>query len=388
MSDTTQVLRPIPRRTCEITPASNESSVPPSPAPETTNPELLDPKSIGNSPPSRTRSILNLTSSTLLGIYSPTGYEVSREEPSTPWGTGAQTPHRQSVDGQSPPSVALSWNNPLPQAAFDRRRRGNRGLILPLLLRGTLLFLSGVAYGTLVTHLHDNQQLAPVKVEAFNRHSWSYIIFWGLAGVASGTLLPLVDSIWSEAGSMTGRSRSPMRRRGSSSSVDGEESGDRSGFATDWTPVVRSVGAFIGIAFAIVNISNSCRWLRTANHKIQRKLPWQSTLQVSLTLALVNPVLWYLVDRTKPGFIFSAVVGVVGTFALLEINTNILPSPAIQAPKAASANATSQEEGLSSFVSQETIGIWTWIASVLFCSCVCFGNIGRRLALSHQSAVS
>jgi Insulin-induced protein (INSIG) len=257
MSDTPQVLRPIPRRTFEITPASAESSVPPSPAPELTNPELLDPKSIGNSPPSRTRSILNLTSSTLLGIYSPTGYEVSREEPSTPWGTGAQTPHRQSVDGQLPPSVALSGDNSLPRAAFGRRRHGSRGLFLPLLLRGTLLFVIGIAYGTLITHLHDNQQLAPVKVEAFDRHSWSYMIFWGLAGVASGTLLPFVDSIWSEAGSKTGHSRSPMRRRGSSSSADAEEGGIGSGFATDWTPVVRSVGAFIGIAFAIVSISKS-----------------------------------------------------------------------------------------------------------------------------------
>jgi Insulin-induced protein (INSIG) len=99
-------------------------------------------------------------------------------------------------------------------------------------------------------------------------------------------------------------------------------------------------------------------------------------------------VLWYLVDRSKPGFIFSTVVGVVGTFALLEINPNILPSPATQAPKVVSANVTSHKEGFTSFISQESIGIWTWIASVLFCSCVCFGNIGRRLALGHQSAVS
>ncbi len=30
-------------------------------------------------------------------------------------------------------------------------------------------------------------------------------------------------------------------------------------------------------------------------------------------------------------------------------------------------------------VSAESVGVGTWIASVLFCSCVCFGNIGRRL---------
>ena len=34
-----------------------------------------------------------------------------------------------------------------------------------------------------------------------------------------------------------------------------------------------------------------------------------------------------------------------------------------------------------SLVSVESFGVGTWIASVLFCSCVCFGNLGRRLAL-------
>jgi Insulin-induced protein (INSIG) len=107
-----------------------------------------------------------------------------------------------------------------------------------------------------------------------------------------------------------------------------------------------------------------------------------------LTLALVNPVLWYLIDRSKPGFIFSAIVGIVGTFALLEINPDIVPSPAIQAPRVNFASVSSDEVGMDSFISHEKIGVWTWIASVLFCSCVCFGNIGRRLSLTQQSAVS
>jgi hypothetical protein len=32
-------------------------------------------------------------------------------------------------------------------------------------------------------------------------------------------------------------------------------------------------------------------------------------------------------------------------------------------------------------VSTESVECGIWILSVLFCSCVCFGNIGRRLAL-------
>ncbi len=258
MSDTPQIQKPVPRRTFELTPASNESSVPPSPSPENTNPELLEAKLHGSSPPSRTRSILNLTSSTLLGIYSPTGYEVSREEPLTPWGTGAQTPnHRQSVDIQRPSVGLVSWDEALRQPAIGRRKHGFRGLFFPLLLRGTLLFVIGVAYGTLITRLHDNQKLAPVKVEAFNRCSRSYMTFWGLVGIVLGSLQPWVDFMWSEKAETIESRGSPVRRRGSSSSVDGEDGDERPGFSADWTPVVRGIGAFIGIAFAIVSLLNS-----------------------------------------------------------------------------------------------------------------------------------
>jgi len=37
---------------------------------------------------------------------------------------------------------------------------------------------------------------------------------------------------------------------------------------------------------------------------------------------------------------------------------------------------------LGGYINRETIEGAIWILSVLFCSCVCFGNIGRRLALS------
>jgi len=37
--------------------------------------------------------------------------------------------------------------------------------------------------------------------------------------------------------------------------------------------------------------------------------------------------------------------------------------------------------------SRETVEMAIWMVSVLFCSCVCFGNIGRRLAL-NSSAVT
>ena len=123
---------------------------------------------------------------------------------------------------------------------------------------------------------------------------------------------------------------------------------------------------------------------------IQRRLPWQSTSQVSLTLALVNPVLWYLVDRSKPGFLLSMLVGLAGTALAFVVNPEIVPSPAAPSPKAGAMN-TSNESGIhNGLISSESIGVGIWIASVLFCSCVCFGNIGRRLAdtTSRRSSVS
>jgi hypothetical protein len=383
-----QILRPIPRRMFELTPASPESSVPPSPTPESSNPEFLEVKNDKSYTPSKTRSILNLTSSTLLGIYSPTGYEASREEGSTPWGTGAQTPsHRRSVDDSSPFVASQNWDTAQPTTNLVYRRGGFRHYYFPLFLRGVLLFVFGMAYGTIITHLHDDQHIAPIQVQGFNRHSWSYLTVWGLSGMAMGSLLPWVDILWDNHFESKPPVRTQNRRRRASSSGSDTNGDERlsgrfnNGLGADWNPVVRSVGAFVGIAFAIVSILTLFE-SSSANDLIQRKLPWQSTLQVSLTLALANPVLWYLIDRSKTGFLLSTVVGVGGTLALLGINPNIVPSPAAPSPRAHLEGKESVHYMLSSrFPTNESIGVWTWIASVLFCSCVCFGNIGRRLAL-------
>jgi hypothetical protein len=210
--------------------------------------------------PSKTRSILNLTSSTLLGIYSPTGYEANREDISTPWGTGAQTPsHRRSVDGPGPGLPSEGVDERKPKMDIIYRRSGFRNYYLPLFLRGVLLFVFGMAYGTIITHLHDEQELAPVRVEGFNRHSWSYLGLWGLSGMAMGSLLPWVDSAWESHFGNKPPVQSLHRRRRAASSGPDNRGADRSSgrfnnnLGADWNPVVRSIGAFVGIAFAIVS---------------------------------------------------------------------------------------------------------------------------------------
>lgn len=116
-------------------------------------------------------------------------------------------------------------------------------------------------------------------------------------------------------------------------------------------------------------------------------MAWASTLQVSLTLALVNPLLWWLIDRSKPGLFLSAVVGLTGSVLLLGVDPDIMPAPA----HAALGNFSLGRDGdhdlpvLGGLARQETLETGVWMLSVLFCSCVCFGNIGRRLAVGPSA---
>ncbi|KAE9366328.1 hypothetical protein N431DRAFT_351821 [Stipitochalara longipes BDJ] len=330
MSSSPKILRPKPRR-------PYDTSTPQSPPSPLLSPGLVD------DTPSRTHSILNLTSSTLLGIYSPTGYQsdLQADLPSTPSSPPTSLPVRRRVSTlppvHKPTTLELGWK---------------------LGLRGILLFGMGMGYGLLVRHLHDDRQLAPFQVEGIikPRNDAGYLLFWGIAGVALGSLLPWVDTLFAVPELDT-----PVFEK----KKEEEEESESGIWGADWTPVVRSVGAFVGIAYAI------------------RKLPWTSTLQASLTLALVNPVLWYLIDRSKPGFILSTAVGATGTALLLVSNPDMMPSPA------SAFNSTSKypyfgkgNNWAGEWAGRDSIEGAVWILSVLFCSCVCFGNIGRRLALS------
>ena len=81
----------------------------------------------------------------------------------------------------------------------------------------------------------------------------------------------------------------------------------------------------------------------------------------------------------------SAIVGIGGTAICLGVNPNMVPAPAAQPSTYPNATSTPyQHGGKVSLISTESIGVETWIASVLFCSSVCFGNIGRRLAVGRR----
>jgi hypothetical protein len=267
------LLRPLPRRPFQQqrSPSSNGSSIA---APESQPPTPRQDNSLGvedaesKGDISRSRSIINLTSSTLFGIYAPSSFDA-QSLPQTPWGTGAETPSRkESVDGYPSPRGGPPRGSDLEARLLRGTAEVNRDLkpsgragspisggahhapkslisvIFQECTRIIVLFCFGLAYGGIIAHLHDNRNVAPVKVTGLNRASWQYLAFWGVAGVVMGSLLPWVDDIWG-------------RHDGKGSESAGTETRPRGLNAVEWNDVVRSVGAFVGVAFAIVSFSSS-----------------------------------------------------------------------------------------------------------------------------------
>ena len=123
-------------------------------------------------------------------------------------------------------------------------------------------------------------------------------------------------------------------------------------------------------------------------------------MQASVTLALANPFLWYLLDRSRSGLLLAAAVGFVGSTVLMALDLDLMPNPGVRtasyqagdsmgssrhqnsSSRAPAGTASTDGPGPAPGVTAETA---VWMLSVLFCSCICFGNIGRRLALSPAS---
>ncbi|KAH6627608.1 insulin-induced protein-domain-containing protein [Chaetomium tenue] len=420
----------------------------------------------GSTPISHNASYLNLTSPTLFGIYSPSTLDSSTKDEddqdedhyfrdsdrspgfdtpgintsgiNTPGGAPIPRPglddktyalmRRRSSLHKPRQSSRLNPAASTPSASAEPPRPARkREVALQLALRAILLFVLGMGYGVLVTRLPQNShnQHHPTHrlAAAYESHyEWRYLVFWGAVGVALGSLLPWFDRFWEETAARSSRNNNtnnnntnhpPEKPAPAPTSDETDPNPDTTTTDTntpppaDWALVVRGIGAFVGIVFAI------------------RKLPWASTMQVSLTLALANPFLWYLIDRSKPGFLLSAAVGLAGSAVLMRLGgPGVMPAPASgsgsgsvellrglgavlggngsvaagglgaaaageaggQGQVGYAAAAAAAAGALGGLASQETIETSLWMLSVLFCSCVCFGNIGRRLALNSSAA--
>ena len=97
-----------------------------------------------------------------------------------------------------------------------------------------------------------------MQLEGLEQSSYRYLMAWGVVGVLLGGLLPWIDVLWEE---VSGRDIGifASKPQDLTPADDSEDQGPRpasrlgSGLGADWNPVVRSIGAFIGIAFAIVS---------------------------------------------------------------------------------------------------------------------------------------
>ena len=185
-----------------------------------------------------------------------------RVDSSTPWGTGTHTPLRMpNIDENRPimlpQSDAFLHRNSHSKSA--QTRMGFQDNLFPIVERTTLLFIFGVGYGLIISHLDDTQRLAPAPVKIIDYTSLRYLTLWGAIGVCLGGLLPWIDMVWNEATrsdqELSASMAMPGTPKPSSGSTDEEESltaRPKSGLIAGWNPMIRGIGAFVGIAFAIV----------------------------------------------------------------------------------------------------------------------------------------
>ncbi|KAL7786748.1 insulin-induced domain-containing protein [Trichoderma ceciliae] len=353
---------------------------------------LLGSRPSNDSPPdsptalTQSQSTANLNSSTLAGIYDCSDQDGvfnaanDGEELHTPWGTGAETPvkRRESISRATYELMRDRSNLPRRRLSYKtaettplRHPMTPAGAAVSLASRAMVLFLLGAGYGVLVTHLHQESRLLqlPEASHVVPRYNGSYLVLWGfgLAGVALGALQPWFDGMWDDL----------FGSEGEEVEVDSKESLPDAATRpappeTDWALVMRAVGVFVGVAFAI------------------RRLAWSSSMQLSVAVALASFVLWWLIDRSIPALILSTVVGLAGSVFVLGVNPDMIPVPSTASTRNSSSSSSSSSFSTASYAelaavlggiaSQETIEVGIWMLSVLFCTCLCFGNIGRRLA--------
>lgn len=274
------IRRPIPRRPFEIGILSPPSpNTPPPLAADSHSPPLsprrlyasdeeheaqtyLDPQAF-NRPvdsSSRAASFQALTSSTLSGIYSDSdvadGYPGSVQEALTDDDAFPDSPSLLGMLDEGVYRLMRERRSSILGGAPRRRSSGlssqsGQGLYQPaspqsLGLRTGVLFLLGMGYGAILTRLstHADQKWSSFPVEAMLRPGYDgrYLAAWGLCGVVLGSLLPWFDGKWEEVfekESGGGRCEEAINE----DEVPG----------TDWALVVRGIGAFAGIVFAIVS---------------------------------------------------------------------------------------------------------------------------------------
>lgn len=230
-----------------------------------------------DSPPALTQSqsTANLNSSTLAGIYDCEDQDdvfnavQNGEELHTPWGTGAETPVKRRKESISQATYELMRDRSnlprrrmsyLPAEATPLKQPVTpAGGAVSLASRAMVLFVLGAGYGVLVTHLHQESQLLQLTEASSGsiipRYNGSYLALWGfgLTGVALGALQPWFDGLWD---GLVGPEDEQTVVESEKSLPDAAK---ETAPDTDWALVMRAVGVFVGVAFAVVSFNRATR---------------------------------------------------------------------------------------------------------------------------------
>lgn len=254
--DGPRIYRPVPRRPFELGPLEQTSSSSRandryhSEQTSASSPSFLDsnPSRASGDSISRNASYRALTESTLSGIYSPgfSGQSAWNTEEAVEDDTIPPPVRKGTVDEQMYLLMRGRQNSLLirrrSSVVSNRFGQSNQGtLFWALGLRTTLLYALGMGYGALLSRLSTEQNWAPFHVDGMRKTSYDgrYLAAWGLFGVVLGSLLPWFDAKWEKIVEKGTYEEEPV--------LDGNDNP-----GTDWALVIRGIGAFAGIVFAIV----------------------------------------------------------------------------------------------------------------------------------------
>lgn len=115
-----------------------------------------------------------------------------------------------------------------------------------------MLFSLGVGYGVLLARFQDSgpwylssRSFADNIIIQSSFTDWKTLVFWGVAGVAWGGGMPWLDKLWYETFGDDDEAVEEVETDLTAS--------EGNSLTTDWALVMRAIGAFVGIVFAIVS---------------------------------------------------------------------------------------------------------------------------------------
>lgn len=194
------------------------------------------------------------------------------------------------------------------------------------------LLMSTIFLSRLVHNVKEKVTTPLRKVLFLPQNSYAdYIVALVLQGSIMGLVHPIMDSILPPT----------LTKRLLSSNPNNLQTK-----GNIWNDLLRSLVTFLGISYAV------------------RKIEWSSSLQALMVWSLLNPGLWLLLDGTISGFLSSvAVAGLACVCVYYQDPTMTVDLSQVNLPK---ENA-------------EMISPWLWVGSFFFCSLIIFGKIGRGL---------